>query len=304
MYNPDHHTTANRKSIIVDANKRFKESNNFLRHLSLNPFSSGGVSIEFFETSKFIILCTQKGGSSFINNILKENDLFIHNPDDVREEFWDNNNFIDLFDKNYKVKTDGVSEFIKIISGTSKKDLIIVTRNPIIKWMSGVVQDLDGVLHDAPFLSKIVNYEKTDDTEENVLNLQKTIMIDFLLDRLEREGTTAIAHSYLYNELFYQLLIINDKIDTNKLYIVDIDNPDHNLADVLKKYYPEIKDSFSFNNYWTHREKHHFLFNDLHDRLQDQNLEILINSITKHVTDDYRWYLILLEKYKDNLWKK
>ena len=304
MYNPDHHTTTNRKSIIIDTNKKFKQSNNFLRHLSNNPFATGGVSMEFFETSKFIILCTQKGGSSFINNILKENDLFIHNPDEARDDFQKNNNFIDLFEKNYKVKTDAVTEFIKIISGTSKKDLIIVTRNPIIKWMSGVVQDLDGILQDAPFLSKTVHYEKVDDDEQNVLNLQKTIMIDFLHDRLEREGTTAMAHSALYNELFYQLLIINDKIDTNKLFIVDIDNPDHNLADVLKKYYPEIKDSDSFNNYWTHREKHHFLFNDLHDRLQDKNLEIVINSITKHVTDDYRWYLILLEKYKDNLWKK
>lgn len=304
MNTHDQHTTSNRKRIVENANKKLKISNNFLQRLKYKPFSQGGLSFEFFETSKFILLCTQKGGSTFINNILEENNLFVHNPNDVRQEFQDNNNFIDLFDKNYKVKTDGVREFIKILSGTSKKDLIIVTRNPIIKWMSGVIQDLDFIVLDNLFLKKIVHYKKSDNSEEDTLNLQKSIMIDFLLDRLERHGTTAIEHSTLYNELFYQLLIINDNIDLNKLVIVDIDNPDHNLAVILKRYYPEIKESKNFNYFWTHREKHQYIFGDLQEKIEERGLEILLNSITKHITDDYRWYLILLDKYKNNLWKE
>lgn len=297
-----------RETLIKEASDLFNISNNFFKRITENPFASGGVSVEFFETSKFILLCTQKGGSSYINTALTENNLIIHNPDEVRPIFDKFNNFIDSLHLDYENMDipEVALEYTKILQGKSKKDLIIVTRNPILKWMSGVVQDLDILLRDAPVLRKLINYEVDYiDYEQSTLNLQKELLIDFLIERFESEGTTACAHSQLYNDVFYQLLSVNSNIDKNKLYLVDIDNPNHNLADVLKRYHPEIPETETHKSYWTHRHKHDYLFSDFEGRIDERQLEILLtNSIIKDITYDYQWYLILLANYKDNLWKK
>ena len=302
------HSIYTRETLMKEASDVFNRRNNFLKRITENPFSSHGVSVEFFETSKFILLCTQKGGSSYINTALSENNLFVHNPEQAKEIFHKFNNFIDLLHVDYANMDipEVALEYSKILQGKSKKDLIIVTRNPILKWMSGVVQDLDGLVHSAPVLRKLINYEVDYiDYEQSTLNLQKELLIDFLIERFESEGTTAYAHSKLYNVLFYQLLSVNSNIDKNKLYLVDIDNPNHNLADVLKRYHPEIQKTEKHKSYWTHRHKHDYLFSDFQDRINERQLEIpLIESIIKDITFDYQWYLILLANYKDNLWKK
>jgi len=297
-----------RETLIKEASDLFNIRNNFFKRITENPFSSGGVSVEFFETSKFILLCTQKGGSSYINNTLTENNLFVHNPHETKPIFDKFNNFIDSLHVDYANMDipEVALEYSKILQGKSKKDLIIVTRNPILKWMSGVVQDLDILLHDAPVLRKLINYEVDYiDYEQSTLNLQKELLIDFLIERFESKGTTACNHSKLYNVLFYQLLSVNSNIDKNKLYLVDIDNPNHNLADVLKRYHPEIQETEKHKLYWTHRHKHDYLFSDFKDRIDERQLKIpLIESIIKDITYDYQWYLILLANYKDNLWKR
>ena len=297
-----------RETLMKEASDIFNVNGTFLSSIVENPFATGGVSVEFFETSKFILLCTQKGGSSYINNALAENDLFVHNPNEARPIFDKFNNFIDSLHLDYENMDipEVALEYSKILQGKSKKDLIIVTRNPILKWMSGVIQDLDILLLDAPVLRKVINYELDYiDYEQSTLNLQKELLIDFLIERFESEGTTACAHSQLYNDMFYQLLSVNSTIDKNKLYLVDIDNPNHNLADVLKRYHPEIQETENHKFYWTHRHKHDYLFSDFKDRINERHLEIpLIESIIKDITYDYQWYLILLANYKDNLWKK
>jgi hypothetical protein len=298
---------SDRSKIILDSKTTFFNEDDWLSNIEKEGVysNSANIHIEYFETEKFFLLCTSKGGSSFINGFLKRNNLEVKHNQELNKIIRGHNNFFNIKNKYKEEEVDKqIIEYFKLLNGKSKKDLIIVTRNPLVKWMSGVIQDLNSLVDKAPMLMKLVKYEKSDDKLKNQLNLYRSLLPYFLTERFETEGKIALGHSQLYNEYFFQLLLIHSNIDKNKLHIVDIDNPNHDLSDVIEKYYPYTKEEKNIS-YWTHREKHLHLFKNLNHFLIEQGIEKNVTAAIKNeILNDYKWYILLLETFKDNLWKK
>jgi hypothetical protein len=300
------HTIENRKDIITEFKNRIFKNDVFLSNIQIekNYTKPNMVYIEYWETEKFILLCTAKAGSSIISHIMDENKLNIIPMKTLTTKITEYyNDFFNIETEYIENEIDkDCLEYYKALNGKSKKDIILVTRNPIYKWMSGVVEDLNQSLNKTPFIKNLVQYEKSDDAWVNQLNLYKELLPYHIQNMWEDSSSIARQHSQLYNENFFYFLTVNNKIDLKKLHIIDIDNENHNLIEIIKAYYPEIKWG---NKFSTHRLNHEFLFKNLHSYLSEKNIsEPIINLIKKEISNDYKWYKILLKIYKNNLWVK
>lgn len=265
--------------------------------------------VDVWETTKFFILITSKGGSTITRKIILDNNLSLPNTDNLKNykalRKYKNFQSIENEYKDTEIDIEFI-EYFKALKGKSKKDIIIVTRNPIIKWMSGVIQEMEIIIANSPIVKNIlkINQHEYDSEFEYNLNLLRNLLPSYLDETWERASTFVDGHAFLYNEYFFQLLTINKGINFNKLYIVDIDNPNHNLYDVIKNYYPEIKEIDNTQHFWTHRDKHEYVFNNLEMYLEEKKFsKPLIKLLKKEISYDYKWYKILLKTYENNLWK-
>lgn len=264
------------------------------------------------ETEKFFIIVTSKGGSSITQNLLETNDLILN-------DFYDRKSLSHTFYKDYecfinpsttypKESPESIKEMVNLIDGKSKKDLILVTRNPIHKWMSGTIQDIQSSIADSSWVSELFDIPynskiKTQEDQDNENKLISKILIYRLKSLFKNKASTLDGHSMLYNEIFYQFLTLNDKIDNSKLKIVDIDNPNHDLVQVISEYFPSIKIDESATSYWTHRMNWNDIYGDLSNTLLKQDDEWLYNLITSEINNDYHYYRLILSKFKNNLYK-
>ena len=98
--------------------------------------------VNYLETEKFGILFFMKGGSSLIMNTFDL--LNLTTTPSTRNSTWPKLFKSTIRIDNKDVESEEYPEFVKILNGKSKKDLIIVTRNPIYKWLSGVYQEMEG----------------------------------------------------------------------------------------------------------------------------------------------------------------
>ena len=258
---------------------------------------------DVWETSKFFIIVTSKGGSTITKSVLLDNNLSLKKLDsDLLQSY---KYFVNI-EKHNEVDIDNeFVEYFKALNGKSKKDIIIVTRNPIIKWMSGVIMDMELIIHNNPIIKQFIKVKPTDDKNEYHLNLLRGLLPTYLTELWEKRSSFLDGHSHLYNEHFFQFLTLNKGIDLNKLHIIDIDNPNHDIVDVVRSYYPEIKETESTKHFWTKRDKHEPIFWNLEYYLQQNKLSLpIINRLVNEISNDYKWYKILLKTYENNLWVK
>jgi len=209
------------------------------------------MTYRIWNTKKLIIISRPKIASSFLDHVFFE--------------FPENRNVFSLtheltlkFD-NSKTQ-DGVQfEIENIFNGKSKKDILILYRSPLKKFLSGTIQDFDnGFLKlDKHHHFLIENFFKDYPEFKKFILLKYSIIEEFLKDvgserneEFEKyyskllfefasfiiENNIISGHNDNTNYLTYSL--INEKIiDKNKLYLLDIDSAEKNtLMDFLKKY--------------------------------------------------------------------
>lgn len=303
----------NSKSINQAIDELFPDFVNFdpMEYLSHYP-------IEYKETEKFVIFVTGKGGSTITNRILEENDLSLHHlgeggrRDDINNCFSSHGNFMMGYNESIPLLKE-VSELKNILSGTSKKDLIIVTRNPIKKWMSGLVQELSKEIENSivasSFLSEtygiVVNtlwdvLESKDLSDEIKSEILCDLSYKFLKMAIFRYGTTEIDHMQLYNEIFYLFLENNPKIDLSKVRIVDIDSDNGDLVELFRKYYPDIKINPTTEGFWSQRYVWNLISKNLKNHMLKHHRGIY-EVIKRELVRDLHYYNLIYKNYKKNI---
>lgn len=255
----------------------------------------------YLETEKFGILFHMKGGSSLIMSILEKLEL-VTTPS-TRDTTWPKLFKSLLQIDNKDIQSEDYPELIKILNGKSKKDLIIVTRNPIYKWLSGVYQEMEGEFAASRTLKYYIKQKNSnEDTSE--------ISIDKLSDEAFEEVCYTLlksvfesgegifwAHALLYNEAYYNFLELNPNIDKTKLKIIDIDSPNGDLITLLSSYYPEILSLDKSSRFTSHRLQHQRILNVLNKRIFKSNEKALHKDIIKEIQNQYYYYLLLQHKY-------
>lgn len=309
------HTLDNRKLILTEYDN--SQLVNSFFNIPHNPdeFSLECNIPQYNETEKFCILFSSKGGSTIINSILTDNKI----------GFLDRNNQFDSSCKDYFNFTKGntnrnisteFDEFIKLVNGKSKKDLIIVTRNPIYKFLSGIFQDISLDLSKSHILyymmeSKypIKNTEKIENENkfnhlQDIENLHPNAIGELswihAKNLFYKYQSISRGHSAPYNELFFNFLYLHKSIDKSKIKIVDLDNPEYSIVDVIKKYFPEIKETDRLNNFWSHRSKHELVLKGIetHSKIELDG-ETIRKWLIKEVQRDYNYYKLLKESYTE-----
>ena len=269
---------------------------------------------DILETDKFFVLVTSKGGSSIMQNII--NLLNGKSRDDnsffkLSEFFRDNQNFLTVGSTEL-VTQNGNEEFIKLLNGKSNKDLIIITRNPLFKWLSGIIQDVEGELRDSESeLYKwvddtfkgfdISNINKSPDSRDYDLNqpiISKIIYKYLMLMYLDNNNSCTKNHASLYNELFYLFLENNKNINFSKVRLVDIDSENGDIVEFIKNYYPSLDDS-NFSEFYTRRNTWQFYFETITDEFKDDIS--VIESISNDIRRDLYFYLLLKNKFEKEL---
>lgn len=273
--------------------------------------------LEYKETEKFGIFVMGKGGSTLTNNIFRSNELNVidlDKQDEINKCVSSNNNFILGYDESMII-SDELSELKNILLGKSKKDLIFVIRNPILKWMSGLCQELDEELKSSLVATSFIS-EKYNTIIDEIGDLLFDTLLDeetkgiifsdlaykFLRMSLFRKGTSQINHMQLYNEYVYLILENNPKIDLSKVRIINLDDDKGDLVELFKKYYPDIKENSDTKGFWTQREKYKIIFGGLRDYISKNNRGIN-EIIKKEIQRDLNYYHLLLKKYDKNIIK-
>lgn len=279
--------------VIFGHSNVYKEIDKF-KFLNTNfyPFN-------YIETEKFGIIFFMKGGSSFIMNTLNLANLTT--IDSTINKEWRN-----LFKKiiridNKDVESEYYSEFIKIINGKSKKDLILVTRNPVYKWASGVYQEMEAEYEKSRTIKYFLKekYEKENISEviDDLSDDEFEYLCYTLLKSSFQSGEgTFWGHTLLYNEVYYNFLELNPKINKSKLKIIDIDSPNGDLITLLSSYYPEILTLQHTNRFTSHRLQHEKIFNSIQKKIQGNELTLL-DHIIKKIQNEHYYYLMLEHKY-------
>jgi hypothetical protein len=280
--------------------------------LSANPF-------EYKETEKFGIIVFGKGGSTVTNNTLEYNKLSTFDLGEggrnqkIINFFQDNQCFIDEPCEELKFPEE-LEGFKSILNGTSKKDLLIVIRNPIKKWLSGLIQELGKELESSmiasSFLSEAnrININSLDDiyksehiSEEEKSTIYAELSHKFLKMAIFRHGTSQIDHMKLYNESLF-LFLNNNKLDLSKIRIIDLDSENSDLVEVFKKYYPDLKTNDNIDNFWSHRKLWDIFSNKLSYTLKNNDNGIY-QIIKNEIERELYYYELILKKYKDNIYK-
>lgn len=293
--------------------KKITNKNNVRALFGFNPNESDSIispSVTppaYNETEKYGIIYTSKGGSSYINNTLKKYNLFEH---ENANEFADGFNKVFLSTlyptplETEEEVPEKYSEFMSIVNGKSHKDLIIVTRNPMYKWLSGIYQEIEMEYQSSNILYGILqnDYDVVIDGKfPNKLSneILEKIVYKYLLGVMYRNGKIANAHAALYNQTFF-LFLLNNKIDKSKLKILDIDDPECNMNKFFSSYNPEIiPDDENF--LWTHRPRHEHILKGI---LNNESSSIKIKQMIRNeVGTDFYYYSLLKEKFKKNFVK-
>jgi hypothetical protein len=231
-------------------------------------------------SEKYFVTYHEKGGSGWIRNYV------LSREDDKQHNFtaeWDKS--LKYFD-NPKGNTSG--EFRKLVSGTSNKDFIIVTRNPQNKFLSGVIQDFK-------FYHQVKDMNETNLTDffERYLRAEGNNSTSQTWE--QKIGTLSQAHMTMYNETFYNFLENNPKISKSKLILVDIDKESNRLETVFAKYFKTDID-------WNQKFGLMNRYEDVKECILNLNPR-LKEIVTQTIGRDYYYYKKLKNKYHNNFYK-
>lgn len=309
-----------RDSLIKKTNEQEVVGSMFPFSLDAHPnFIMYDESTSIWETKKFFIFTSSKGGSTITQRLLKLLDPKYNTRNkNIEEIFFQVYNGFVNFNKKYDNIDESVKELNLALNGKSKKDIIFVTRNPVAKFFSGVIQDVstdiptflpqfmkldhngyDITAHPQNFIENLFSNKVNIDIEHK-MDIMGKIVSSFLKGRYQRKGTCVIGHSKSYNELYNKIIDCNPNIDKTKLWFIDIDNPKHDLVKVFQKYYPDIKLNSQVETVWTHRPKWDSVFGELNTYLDNKEHKQILISITKEVLNDYYYYKLLQVKYNKN----
>lgn len=303
--------TTNRQNIIGSMFPFVNEEHPNLIHYN--------TSTSIWETQKFFIFASSKGGSTITSKLLESLDpTYDTNKKNLENLFFQINEGFVHFNKEYDEIDKSLKELYSALNGKSKKDIIFVTRNPVYKFFSGVIQD---VSTDIPtFLPQLMNLDtkgfdihsdphsfidnlfegRVQMDEEVKTEMMSKIVAAFLKSRYQTRGSCVLGHSKSYNELYNKIIDSSPKIDKTKLWFIDIDNPKHDLVKLFQKYYPEIKLDKDSDRVWTHRPKWDSVFGNLLQYFDNSDYKVILNSIHKEVLNDYYYYKLLQNKYHNN----
>lgn len=264
-------------------------------------FNSNFPTFNYMETEKFGIIFTMKGGSSFIMNTLDSANLTV-TPSTLSND-WHKVYHSVMRIEGEPVEVKGFEEFVKIVNGKSKKDLIIVTRNPVYKWFSGVYQEMEGEFHKSYAIRHLLKQKYKEETISEFLDdlsdpAFEEVSYAILKGAFESGRTVKWAHAKLYNEAYYNFLELNPKIDKSKLKIIDIDQPKGDLASLLGAYHPEILELRHTKSFATHRLTHERIFSSIVNNIINSKEPALHTEITNSLSHQYFYYLMLQKKYE------
>ena len=279
----------------------------------------GGVF--YAETPKFGILYYNKVGSRFIKSMFKDNQSLRvdgieiysnqvsgHNVRSINQNQW---SWATTYKKDRGILTESLGDFEKITNGTSEKDLVIVTRNPKLKLLSGMIQDInihgDIYFPNQFFFKGYINKHYPSvlglKTYEELKKIHPKIWEDILEQHLigwfsefSRIRTSEASHGKVgFNETYYKFLELNP-INLDKLTIVDIDSIDGNLETPFKKYnnnlnFPKTIEPMS------NKSKYSDMLYLLKKIGDNEKYSKLIESIEWEVSRDYFYYNLIKEKY-------
>ena len=270
----------------------------------LNPY----LEIPFhIETEKFVMLFTPKAGSSIIQKTFCQTDYSIFGKDfdwngtEVRNEL---TNILMFSDEKFKY--DKLSEFKLILDGNSKKDLIIVTRSPIYKFLSGLMMEINYELSASTILSYKVfgKFNGHNEISDNFESLGKGVISelisDFFGNRFMNERVPSSNHLTLYNET-YSHILSNYNVDLSKVKIFDIDNHSSDLGALFGSYYPELENHESLKQFWTQRNLHDVLLESLRVMKEDSIGSMIWERIQSDIYSDYFYYQLFYRKFSKNI---
>lgn len=297
------------KSRIIDETQNVESLKKLLGNL---PLSYEENLLEFVprtlnaplynETDKFGILFSPKGGSSIIENILEDYNLSVLS--EFSDKKWVSNYFSFISAKRRESSIYKTwNEFRDICDGTSKKDLIIVIRNPIYKWLSGAWMDINLEVETSkilyPYLKEKYSLEKIDGDNHLSDEAIQDIIFKYLKESIDSGELACNTHGSLYNESFFNLLT-NNNISKDKLKIIDIDDGNVDLIDVFQKFYPQIQRSEADKLFWTMRGVHKTIIDGLVTEIGNQNDKLYSSILRNELHRDLYYYTLLKEKYKNN----
>lgn len=280
----------------------------------------GGV--YYAETPKFGILYHNKGGSTLIKNVFenKNNETLKINGEAIYSNSVGSNKLTPINDKQWSwatklhkdrdVLNESLGDFEKITKGTSKKDLLIVIRNPKLKLLSGLLQDTNGHLQNHlqhsddlfikgylfknyPTLNRFGSWDELKELHPNIWEeVFEFQLFGYFKYYWNGVTDTRSAHGKLgFNEMYYKFLELNP-INLDKLRIVDIDSTDGNLETVFKEYHKNLELPG-----WVHSNKGKY--SDMVNLLRKVNQKYpeLLKQVKVEISKDYFYYNLIKEKY-------
>lgn len=198
------------------------------QHYGIEEFQGGIFATPHYkQTSKFGILYSNKCGSSLIRNYIDTNNLNETTREIYQEVF--------VYGYQQLLHMEGSDDFLdftNMLRGKSDKDLIIVTRFPTQKWLSGMWTQL---VH-------LIKKDSNKDIWDGMVENTEEILYKELKHLADKINSLSVGHSTMYNEAYYNLLTLHPNIDRKKLRIINIDTLDGDLKSLISEYY-----DFSFD---------------------------------------------------------
>jgi len=226
-----------------------------------------------FQNDNSIFITTIKIGCRFISNTLKK-PYYNHTINSSSGPFTLSNmdeSLLNEFNKN-EVDVDNYMETIKkdwnsILNKTSKKDIVILYRNPYKRFLSAIIQDaelifdwnvfiyLKSLLLNLGYSAKDIDYlhkfkngnmiDKSIDADElkKMLYIVYKIFIDDMILNGANGYHSGTTFSSYMNPISY--LLTSDIIDINKVKLFNLDDGSDGISNYLKS----IESTPSLNRY-------------------------------------------------------
>lgn len=233
--------------------------------MEINGYVEKYFETHYFSSQKLILITFNKGASRYTS------DFFANDMEAVvqfTDEF-DINGCSIIQSPNPDSKTtfskkDIIKEWNSVLDKTCTKDVIFLYRNPYKRLISGIIQEFGSTLssgntgndHDQfnfPLKAILQSYTQSEETYQ-FIQKHRGSFINKINDKLDRNivnnitnvfkkylhefSKTSIVntnHTYLYFS-YLHYFINSDKIDTNKIKIIDLDNMPISLEEIYNTY--------------------------------------------------------------------
>lgn len=253
---------------------------------------------QYQESEKFGIMFSSKGGSGWIMDAFRENNLSIQPKGEPFGVVWQQS--ISPWGGE-----DKHGDLTNILNGSSEKDFILVTRNPLYKFVSGLWEEMgitygqSNIFRGSVLVEGRSFHNKRGGLLDESMEFIQDMMKKWILGTIDLQGDVSCAHAALYNESYYNLLTLHN-INRKNLKIVNIDSFDGDLEDVFNEYYPNLK--IRKPGFGTHRHKHEKLLICL-SKLCDENTKIH-KFISRTIHRDLYYLNRIKKEFENQFYKK